>query len=58
MADRAHQPDQRAIAEHRRHDRNVEQVTSTKPGIVGYKDVAWPQRLRWVGREQRLDRTR
>ena len=58
MADRADQRHQRAVAEHRRDHRDVEQMPGAEPRIVGDQHVAGLQRLRREFLQQRLHRAR
>ena len=58
MPDRAHQRDQPAVAEHRAHERDVEQVPGAEPRVVGHQHVAFLQRLGREMLEQRLHAAR
>ena len=58
MADGAGQRHQRAVAEHRRDHRDVEQMAGAQPRIVGHQHVAGLQRLGREFLQQRLHRAR
>ena len=54
VADGAHEPDETASLEHRRHDGDVEEMAGAEPRIVGDEHVAGLQRLGRIAFEQGL----
>lgn len=58
MADDSDDRDHPAVAEYRRGDRDVEQVTGAQPRIVGHQHIARTQRLDRELLEHRVDRDR